>query len=447
MRFVVLLLVTPLLGQQADEEWVRACQRKVEEIRRLDFRSDLGVQKRSREDLKTRMIESFDEDLPAEDLAKVDATLKVFGFVGADVDLKELIIGYFTNEVAAFYDPRSKELWMIEEEAGTSEDDEIVIIHEMIHAVEDQHFDLQAVDKKVKGHDDKTNAIDALTEGSATLGMFMPQWQGEVPEEDGPADYQAQAKTITSLLGMSAKLAQTEDYPNIFSEGGLYPYLDGLHFVAAIYKERGWKGIDEAYANPPASTEQVLHPEKYLDPEPPIEVVLPATDEILGKSWECAEENTMGEFYTRLFLKEHLVVQPARRMLGEGLGASGFGKWLGEGAVGMFAADAEAAAKGWGGDSYRIYRSTKTGAYALVWATSWDSEVEAREFLSAYQKATSKRWRGWEEERTPDASRWSQGVMAHGARRVGKDVYVVEGVPATRAKKLLDALEDGVRYK
>ena len=135
MRFVVLLLVTPLFAQHADEEWVRACQRKVEEIRRLEFTSDLGVQKRSREELKARMLEQFDEDLPPAELAKAEATLKAFGFVPTDLDLKELIIRYFTNEVAAFYDPRSGELWMIEEEEGTSEDDEIVIIHEMIHAV------------------------------------------------------------------------------------------------------------------------------------------------------------------------------------------------------------------------------------------------------------------------------------------------------------------------
>lgn len=447
MRIAVLLLVSPLLAQEADEEWVRSMQRKVEQVRRLDFRSDVSVQRRSREDLKNRLIEKFDEDLPPEDLAKAEATLKAFGFVGAHVDLKQLVIRYSSNEVAAFYDPRTGELWMIEDDAGSSEDDEIVIIHEMIHALEDQHFDLEAVDKKAKGHDDQTNAIDALTEGSATLGMFLPLWRDGVPEPEGPADYEAQAKWIARALGMTAKLGQTEDYPNIFAEGGLYPYLDGLHFVAAIYKERGWKGVDRAYADPPLSTEQVLHPEKYLHREPPIEVDLPDTDALLGGAWERVEDNTLGEYYTRLFLKEHLVVQPARRLLGEGLGASGLGKWLGEGAVGLFAADPVEAAAGWGGDRYRIYRATKTGAIALVWATNWDSDSEATQFLAAYRKATRRRFRGWDEEQTADGSRWTQGLLAHAARRVGKDVYIVEGVPAIRAKRLLDALENGVRYR
>lgn len=443
---LLLVLVAPLLAQETNPDWVRNHQKKVEEIRGLAFKADVGVQVRSREDLKARMLEKFDEDLPPADLAKLEATLRAFGFVESGVDLKALIVRFFTNEVAAFYDPRSGELWMIEDESSAG-DDEIVIIHEMIHALEDQHFDLEEIDRKFKGHDDKANAISALTEGSATLGMFLPEWGGKV-SDDGPADYEMQAKMIAGLLGLSAKIGQTEDYPNIFSEGWIFPYLDGLRFVAAIYKERGWEGVNEAYANPPASTEQVLHPEKYLVPEAPIEVVLPETDGILGKSWERVEENTMGEFFTRLFLKEHLVVQPARRLLGERLGASGIVKWLGEGAVGMFVADPETAAAGWGGDRYRIYRSTRTGAYALLWATVWDSDAEARQFLSAYQKATRRRWRGWDEERDrEDGSRWTRGILANAARRVGKDVYIVEGVPATRAKKILDALEDGVRYR
>ncbi len=443
MRIACLLLAAaPLLAQTTDD-WSKGIERRVEEIRGLKFQNDVGVQRRTREELRQRMIDTFDVDTPPAELAKANATMQAFGLLPPGADLKDIVIRYYTNEVAAFYDPRTKELWMIEGEQGGGGDD-TVIIHEMIHAVEDQNFDLLAHDEKVKGHDDRTNALQAMCEGSATFGMFMPQWK-RPGDEGGPTDYEAQARMISVVMGLSAKIGQTEDYPNLFSEGGIFPYLDGLHFVAAVYKERGWKGIDDAYASPPASTEQIIHPEKYLAGEAPVEVVLPDTDAVLGKRWERVEENTMGEEYVRLFLKEHLVVQPARRLLG-GTGG-GLGKWIGEGAVGWFTIDPAKAAEGWGGDRYRIYRSAKTGANALVWATTWDTPEDAEEFLEAYRGVVSKRWPGWTEERDGGDTRWSQGVMAHGARREGKDVYIVEGVPATRAKKMLDALEDGVNYK
>src|SRR5262249_5212155 len=154
-----------------------------------------------------------------------------------------------------------------------------------------------------------------LVEGDATLSMT--DWQ---LQNLGPADF-------TELLQEAAgdpSTAELQSLPAILRESLMFPYIQGLAFVQGLQMAGGWQKVDDAFSTPPASTEQILHPEKYAAGEAPVAVTL-ASDlaKKLGSGWTVPLVDTFGEFQ--------------------------LGVWL-AGAPGIDKATADAAAAGWGGD-------------------------------------------------------------------------------------------------
>jgi hypothetical protein len=196
------------------------------------------------------------------------------------------------------------------------------------------------------GEGDRAIARLSLIEGDATLVMSL--WQ---------IDNLSQAE-IMQLLGESLDPEATrilQEMPAALRETLLFPYTRGLTFTQGVQATGGWEAVNEAFANPPASTEQVLHPEKYRAHEAPVKVDLP--DDLatrLGKGWTVGLEDTLGEFQLSLWLSD---------------------------AGGGTLADANQAAAGWGGDRTAILDGPN-GASAVVIATEWDSTADASEFAA-----------------------------------------------------------------
>jgi hypothetical protein len=138
-------------------------------------------------------------------------------------------------------------------------------------------------------------------------------------------------------------------------------YLDGMIFCATLHGARGWRGVDAAHERPPASTEQVLHPERYLAGEQPVSVELPPLPALTEAGWTPHEEDSLGELETSIYF---------------GLGRPGSER-------------DERAAEGWGGDRLRVYRDA-AGATAVVWFTAWDDEAEAREAEAAARAVAAR---------------------------------------------------------
>ncbi len=134
-----------------------------------------------------------------------------------------------------------------------------------------------------------------------------------------------------------------------------FPYLSGLEFVQTLYQQGGFPAINEAWNNPPVSTEHILHPDRYLDGDLPQIVTLEPLTDTLGAGWTLASEDILGEFYLREYLAQQLEVD-----------------------------DVDAAAAGWGGDRFAVYWHEDQQQVAMILKIVWDSTADAQEFNSLY---------------------------------------------------------------
>jgi hypothetical protein len=212
--------------------------------------------------------------------------LKLVGLLQPKIDLRHVSATVFGQGVAGYYDPRTKRLRIVRGAQTTNRFlEEITLAHELTHALEDQRFGLGLAD--TSGSDDAALARLALVEGSATAVMFT------YAERHFTSDQ--------TLGGLFAGLGQdTGDLPPFVEAQLLFPYLAGQRFVQELYRtgSNGWSLLNTAdHFRPPASTEQVLHPQKYLAVEQPDRVRLDAR-RVLGKGWRRLAAGTWGEWAT-----------------------------------------------------------------------------------------------------------------------------------------------------
>ncbi|HET6549892.1 MAG TPA: hypothetical protein VFG79_15620 [Solirubrobacter sp.] len=306
---------------------------RVEQLRGLRFRQRPEPVTVSAETARREGLEDLDRSYPEARRRADEEVLKLLGLIGPDVDLRKISASVFGEGVAGYYDPRTKRLRIVKG-ATPGPLAEIVIAHELTHALEDQHFGL-ALDPDAT--DDAALARQALVEGTATLVM-----------QEYLLRYVGAEQALGALLG---GLDAGPELPPFLQQQLLFPYTGGLQFASAL-KQRGggtWKLVDLAdRLRVPDSTEQVLHPEKWIEVEPPLPVRLRVD---LGKQWHRTAAGTWGE-------------------------------WQSAQLAGSDAA-------GWGGDRYELWqRGTCTDAPCrdddvLVMRWRWDTRVAAAKFAAA----------------------------------------------------------------
>jgi hypothetical protein len=418
----------------------------VADLRGLKFRDRVAPKFMTRRQLRDYMIKSMTEDYSEAELIEMDRSLKAFRLVPDDMDVKQTLTNLLTEEVGGFYNPKNKNMVLIKEEVdpkrkkglfdlvfgsdGFDKDEaKVTLAHEMVHALQDQHFDLQAMDKVVKRDDDMALALSALVEGEATLVMFA-----EMLRDDG--DPRAALKmppqkmdlAFAALKGFMpfASGRTFQRSPLILRESLIFPYHKGTVFVLHLTNRSQWKLVDRAFREPPTSTEQILHPEKYFDKnklDEPQQVDLPDVAAAVGPGWKRVGYNVMGEFATMILLADYK-------------GASG--------------KTAQAAAAGWDGDRYAVFESADK-RLGLVWMTTWDSEKDAEEFAAAYADRLAKKLSetaraplsapppGAKPLKTKPAimhlSRWER---TYHIERRGQEVAVIEGFSAEATAKLAE---------
>jgi len=292
--------------------------------------------------------ELFAEAYPPDVVEAANASLRALGLLAADQDIAELTEQLYVAQVLGFYDFEDRRMVVVSD-AGFDALARITYAHEYTHALQDAAFGIGAIrDELLEADDDVAMAQVALEEGDASLAMILwaVQAGGMSPEE---------------LLGISqAPLPDMTGIPGWMVRQAEFPYLAGAEFVSQLYLSGGWDAVDAAYAAPPASTEQVLHPEKYLAEEEPRVVQLPDLAAALsadrGGDWREAEQTTLGEALIAIWLDE----------------------------IGLDVADGDAAAAGWAGDRLSV-ASGPDGAWAMVFSIAWDTGAQATEFADAYQ--------------------------------------------------------------
>jgi len=322
--------------------------RRVEALRGLRFDSLPRPVEVTAAQARREGLEDLDRSYPEARRRADEQVLKLLGLIDPSVDLREVSASVFSEGVAGYYDPRTKRMRTVRGAAtGTRVLGEMVLAHELTHALEDQRFGLGLEDQG--GSDDAALARLALVEGTASELTYAYARRHFTSEE-----------TIGGAL--ASAFEPTAPLPGFLQAQLIFPYTGGQEFVAALRERAGgrWTLVDLAErTRPPASTEQVMHPDKWVRVEPPARVRLHA-GAALGDGWKQAGGGVLGEFQTRELLAD----------------AGGGGS-------------ADAAA-GWGGDRYELWRrGSGEGCTApcrrdaaLVMRWRWDRAADEREFAA-----------------------------------------------------------------
>ncbi len=333
----------------------------------------------------------------------------------------------YSEEIAAFYDPKTKTMHLIEEpEAKTKakptllerlfgktdgfdkDENKTVIAHELTHALADQHYDLDKLQQDAKHDDDRALALSALIEGEATLAMMgagMDDWDGSKIVKTPAGDLDRGLSMISPFISMMGGGKTLRSAPPIVSESMVFPYFRGMVFCAALVNDGGWKSVDEAYKSPPVSTEQIIHPEKYRSKlDLPMCIDLGALKP--DAPWKELGRNVLGELQTSIML-----------------GRAG-----------------PKAAAGWDGDRYAVFEGP-AAKLGLVWLSTWDSEDDAREFAQAYTRYQTRRMGkdAYQPERIPDSLWRCSDNVCQVVERRGRDVAVIEGFAPAVTESLLES--------
>jgi len=353
---------------------VRAVQADVTELRGLRFRRQVPVTIESPTKLARRLLRTLDAETDEAREAREGRALAVLGELPLGTDLPRLRRRIQAESVLGFYLPgrAPKGRLFVRSSRGLDPYAKVVLAHELTHAVTDQHYDLTHSDRlaAATGRDDEETAYSALVEGDATLVM-----QRYLRERLTAAE-----RVAAGQASAGDRTPRRDAAPAVIREPMLFPYREGLRFVFLLYQAGGWAAVNRAYRDPPTSTEQILHPDRYLvRRDRPQKVTVPDLSGRLGTGWGPGTELGFGELDLRLLLQTKLPQSTA-----------------------------EAAAAGWDGARLRTFE--RAGRTALVLRTVWDSTAEASEFCTAMTRWAAARFG------TTPTRRWS-GQGQHTALR------------------------------
>lgn len=324
----------------------------VEEIRGAKFAHPVPVEivddQAARAHFKSRISEHWPEEARrAEEV--VDAHL---GLIPPKTDLEEEVFDVLEEQAGGYYDPDRDTFFVLGDMPRAAAP--IIVAHELTHALDDQRYGIDRLLAEAEEDDDRSGALEAVVEGSGTVVMTVFIHRQIVA---GKLDPKSLLAFQESEVGKAERLKAS---PLFVQRSLIAPYILGMAFLLRGELIRIQTGgitpsdLDHAFSDPPRSTEQILHPEKYAAREAPVDVSVPGgLTALLGAGWTEAGRDTLGEEYLRVWLGQ--------------LGAS---------------QQAFAAAAGWGGDRLALFEGPN-GATQLVVITFWDTATDADEFASA----------------------------------------------------------------
>jgi len=345
------------VSDEAVLEAMQVIESHVSEMRGLETLKPVDKALLSTDELRAKIDAEMAKDYTEQE-ARDDALLyAAFELMDKDVDLYTLLLDLQTEQVAGFYDPDDEAMYIVKSSQQPGALERSTFSHEYTHVLQDQHFDLQALgftDESDEKEEDseKQLAVRSLVEGDASL--LQQQYMLQYFELSDIQELLDQIDAVDSSVLDSA--------PEIVRASLLFPYEAGLKFVTELFADGGWEAVDAAYANPPLSSEQIMHPERYPDDAPQI-VALPSLTDTLGFGWRRVDEDVMGEFGLQLYLDVH-----------------------------VSQSDAETAAQGWGGDRYATYWRVDESAFVLVLRLAWDTPADAGEFFEIYADFAQERF-------------------------------------------------------
>ncbi len=419
------------------------------ELRGLKFLKAVPAEHQSLEDWGKYLDKELDTMFPPDKVDGFMAGLVRLGMLKHPIDLGKEFKNALLSQAGAYYDPPSGKFYYLMTDMAP-QFLETVAAHELVHALQDQHFHLgkllehlEAEEAEDVRNDDEVLAVRFLVEGEATYVQTL--WQMKtMMNSDLAANPQLETMTFQMQANLDAdtiiKMSKQIDAAAMGLKDGdiakaieamdtippyiLHPllaaYLKGAYFVMSLRHAGGWETVAEAYQHLPATSEQVMHPDKFIkERDNPTPMTLPAMDYMKAKGWKQIDSAMHGEFYLGLLLSNFGCPSPR----------------------------AARASAGWDGDLYRAYQR-EDGRVMFVLATTWDTEEDAQEFYKAYQSVLRTKCSlpdPVSEYSTKDGETlYPSGAEADDAGRLalrGREVFVVEGAPAELATRIMTDLK------
>ncbi|MEO7520763.1 MAG: hypothetical protein ABIW79_02995, partial [Gemmatimonas sp.] len=389
---------------------------RIEKGTGLKFKRTPKIEVRSKEQVRDFLLKKFNEDTPADELKGEESAYKLLGLLPDSLDLRKFLLAVLTEQVIGYYDPATKVLYIVD---GT--DDRtvgITVTHELVHALQDQYVAIDSIQGSVDDAD-RQAAAQSVLEGQAVFESLRLD-PNAGPMLKMPGGWDRIRDMIRDGQGGMPVFASA---PRAIREGLLFPYLGGADFVRRFVEKRPTK---ELLQDLPVSTKQILNDAAYFTSDrasrdTPTSVTLPAPN-----AGTVTYSNSFGEFEARLILVQHLKDEAVARR-----GAGGID-----------------------GDRYVVVKLPQGDA--LVWASVWDSPVDAADFLDLLADTARRRYElapqpvmeGATTRTLVVPSRVaSRTQTARSARHVtisllqtnGRPVIVFVDVPAAAGTTLIDA--------
>jgi hypothetical protein len=300
-------------------------------------------------DLKAQVESDFMSGYSQTDAENDSQVYSLLGLLPKGFDLWDFYTQLYSEQVAGYYDDENKVMYVVQG-SGFDGPERLTYAHEYTHALQDQHFGLRDslgyTESACQDDSERCAAIRALVEGDATL--LEDQWLRNYATQQDIDQIMAFYSTFQGPVYDSA--------PAFLQESFAFPYTQGLAFVQGLYRKGSWAAVDDAYQHPPASTEQILHPERYRIDDPVYLAAPSGLNAALGSGWSMTNDGTFGELFTRQILESVLPKETAAR-----------------------------AAEGWGGDIYQAFANRASGDTALVLVTIWDTIRDSQEGALAWR--------------------------------------------------------------
>jgi hypothetical protein len=324
-------------AESREKRLITRTLKRVERARGLDAKKTVPGVLLDRSSLIARVKDHVSRELPPEAIRNEGLALQLFGFIPTQFDYEAAEYRLLQDQLAGYYEPADGTMYMASD-LGDEEAD-ATLAHELVHALQDQRWNLGERSKYRPGDGDRSEAVSALAEGDATSAMFDVMIARAAPGSgksavDLPDD--VFAEQIRS--GMNAGPGASA--PHVMRTSLAAPYIYGTLFVHALRRQGGWNAVNRAWDDPPTTSEQIMHVDKWLAHEPAVKVAAP-TFAALGSGWKSADEDSEGELGTRIAFEE----------------------WMDPRA----AADASA---GWGGDRGVLVTNGERAAF--VWRLRYD---------------------------------------------------------------------------
>jgi hypothetical protein len=310
-----------------DSKQVARTLLKVSELRGIAATKPVPGVKLERDQLVARVKEKALREYPPEALRREGLLLQIVGFAPPTFDYLGEMLKLLEAQLEGFYEPKNGTMYLAADLKGPQA--QATLAHELVHALQDQKWDLRKRSDYKPGRGDEQMALACLAEGDATSLMLDFVMKPDKTALDIPDE------AMRELMKSGMNMGDVQSVPHILRSTLIAPYMEGLGFVHELRRKGGWRAVDRAWERLPTTTEQILHAEKWEAHEAAITIPAP-TALALGEGWKKDDEDTFGELGFALTFAEWMDVDDARK-----------------------------AAAGWGGDRTAVYTKGDQIAFAV----------------------------------------------------------------------------------